>query len=86
VWGDRDRAVGLPSARQLQQALPQSHLIVLPGVGHIAFEEQPDLCNQAMLDWLSSPLPPATAATNETYAFERKSPDRATPPMAHGAA
>jgi 4,5:9,10-diseco-3-hydroxy-5,9,17-trioxoandrosta-1(10),2-diene-4-oate hydrolase len=90
VWGDRDRAVGLSSARQLQQLLPQSQLMVLPGVGHIAFEEQPDACNQAMHDWLSSPLPagmsPAAVATNETYGFERKSPDRATPPMAHGAA
>jgi 4,5:9,10-diseco-3-hydroxy-5,9,17-trioxoandrosta-1(10),2-diene-4-oate hydrolase len=55
IWGDRDRAVGLKSARELQRKLPQSRLIVLPGVGHIAFEEMPDVCNQAMRDWLLNP-------------------------------
>jgi 4,5:9,10-diseco-3-hydroxy-5,9,17-trioxoandrosta-1(10),2-diene-4-oate hydrolase len=57
IWGDRDRAVGLSSARELQRTLPQSSLIVLPGVGHIPFEEMPEICNQAMRDWLSGPLP-----------------------------
>jgi pimeloyl-ACP methyl ester carboxylesterase len=57
IWGDRDRAVGLTSGQQLQRILPQSSLIVIPGVGHIPFEEQPDVCNRAMRDWLSSPLP-----------------------------
>jgi 4,5:9,10-diseco-3-hydroxy-5,9,17-trioxoandrosta-1(10),2-diene-4-oate hydrolase len=57
IWGDRDRAVGLSSARELQRTLPQSSLLVLPGVGHIPFEEMPEICNQAMHDWLSGPLP-----------------------------
>jgi 4,5:9,10-diseco-3-hydroxy-5,9,17-trioxoandrosta-1(10),2-diene-4-oate hydrolase len=55
VWGDRDRAVGLDSARVLQHKLPESRLLVLPGVGHIPFEEMPDICNQAMRDWLLAP-------------------------------
>jgi pimeloyl-ACP methyl ester carboxylesterase len=58
IWGDRDRAVGLSSGRELQRILPLSSLIVIPGVGHIPFEEQPDLCNKAMRDWLAS-TPPA---------------------------
>jgi 4,5:9,10-diseco-3-hydroxy-5,9,17-trioxoandrosta-1(10),2-diene-4-oate hydrolase len=58
IWGDRDRAVGLSSGRQLQSILPLSSLIVIPGVGHIAFEEQPDVCNRAMRDWLAR-TPPA---------------------------
>jgi pimeloyl-ACP methyl ester carboxylesterase len=57
IWGDRDRAVGLSSGRELQRTLPQSSLLVLPGVGHIAFEEMPEVCNQAMRDWLINPLP-----------------------------
>jgi 4,5:9,10-diseco-3-hydroxy-5,9,17-trioxoandrosta-1(10),2-diene-4-oate hydrolase len=57
IWGDRDRAVGLNSACELQRTLPQSTLLVLPGVGHIAFEEMPEVCNQAMRDWLMNPLP-----------------------------
>jgi 4,5:9,10-diseco-3-hydroxy-5,9,17-trioxoandrosta-1(10),2-diene-4-oate hydrolase len=58
IWGDRDRAVGLSSGRQLQRILPLSSLIVIPGAGHIPFEEQPDVCNRAMRDWLAS-TPPA---------------------------
>jgi pimeloyl-ACP methyl ester carboxylesterase len=58
IWGDRDRAVGLSSGRQLQRILPLSSLIVIPGVGHIPFEEQPDVCNRAMRDWLAN-TPPA---------------------------
>jgi pimeloyl-ACP methyl ester carboxylesterase len=57
IWGDRDRAVGLNSARELQRTLLQSSLLVLPGVGHIPFEEMPEICNQAMRDWLLNPVP-----------------------------
>lgn len=57
IWGDRDRAVGLNSAIELQKMLGQSRLLVLPGVGHIAFEEMPQVCNEAMRDWLANPLP-----------------------------
>ena len=56
IWGDRDRAVGVRSGVELQKALRQSKLIVLPGVGHIPFEEMPEVCNQAMGEWLASPL------------------------------
>jgi 4,5:9,10-diseco-3-hydroxy-5,9,17-trioxoandrosta-1(10),2-diene-4-oate hydrolase len=52
IWGDRDRAVGLPSGRELQRTLPKSSLLVIPGAGHIAFEEVPNICNKAMRDWL----------------------------------
>ncbi|MCU1324061.1 MAG: alpha/beta hydrolase [Acidobacteriaceae bacterium] len=61
VWGDRDRAVGLSSARQLQELMPQSELLVLPGVGHIAFEEMPEVCNRAMRDWLAGSQRPSVA-------------------------
>jgi pimeloyl-ACP methyl ester carboxylesterase len=57
IWGDRDRVVGLNSAHELQRKLQHSSLLVLPGVGHIPFEEMPEICNQAMRDWLSSPSP-----------------------------
>jgi pimeloyl-ACP methyl ester carboxylesterase len=55
IWGDRDRTVGLASANELQARLRQSSLVVLPGVGHIPFEEMPDACNGAIRDWLSGP-------------------------------
>jgi pimeloyl-ACP methyl ester carboxylesterase len=56
VWGDRDRAVGLASATKLKKKLRRSNLIILPGVGHIPFEEMPEACNHVMKDWLSAPL------------------------------
>jgi 4,5:9,10-diseco-3-hydroxy-5,9,17-trioxoandrosta-1(10),2-diene-4-oate hydrolase len=57
VWGDRDRAVGLSSGQELQRILSRASLMVIPGAGHIAFEEMPDVCNRAMQHWISSPLP-----------------------------
>ena len=57
IWGDRDRAVGLSSGHELQRILSHASLMVIPGAGHIAFEEMPDICNRAMKDWISSPLP-----------------------------
>lgn len=52
IWGDRDRAVGLRSAERLQRVLRHSRLMLLPGVGHIPFEEMPEACNIAMGEWL----------------------------------
>jgi len=90
IWGDCDRTVGLTSGRLLQRTLPQSSLIVIPGVGHIPFEELPDVCNKAMRDWLSSPLPRGFASTasegrhREPYAFLNRthSDERSIPPAA----
>ena len=86
IWGDRDRTVGLTSGRQLQSLLPQSSLIVIPGVGHIPFAEQPDVCNKAMRDWLSSPLPaglaPSLARHQDVSAFMNSSAHRNSPPAA----
>jgi pimeloyl-ACP methyl ester carboxylesterase len=45
--------------RQLASVLPQSSLLVIPGAGHIAFEETPEVCNRAMSDWLAGVLPAA---------------------------
>lgn len=56
IWGDQDRAVGLESARHLQRILLHSSLVILPGVGHIPFEEMPSACNQAVLDFLAAPV------------------------------
>ena len=83
IWGDRDRAVGLSSARELQRTLPQSRLLVLPGVGHIPFEEMPDVCNQAMRDWLVNPLP---QEGHHAAAFRSQSVERGTTAGVRGAA
>lgn len=52
IWGDMDRAVSLPSAELLASAMPRAELMVLHGVGHLPFEEQPEVCNKAVARWL----------------------------------
>ena len=90
IWGDRDRAVGLTSGRELQRMLTRSRLMVLPGVGHIPFEEMPEVCNQAMREWLASPLPgeskPATVRTREVFASRSRPVELEAGTAAHGAA
>jgi 4,5:9,10-diseco-3-hydroxy-5,9,17-trioxoandrosta-1(10),2-diene-4-oate hydrolase len=52
LWGDRDHAVIPASAAPLQRILRHSELHIVPGGGHILFEEFPDQSNRLMLDWL----------------------------------
>jgi pimeloyl-ACP methyl ester carboxylesterase len=52
VWGDRDRAVSLDSGRQLNRELRSSELVLVPGAGHVVFEEFPEESNRIMTDWL----------------------------------
>jgi pimeloyl-ACP methyl ester carboxylesterase len=42
LWGDRDRAVSLESARTLQRYFNRAELEVLPGTGHLPYEECPE--------------------------------------------
>jgi len=42
VWGDRDRAVSVESGRQLQSCFDRAEFDVLPGTGHLPFEECPE--------------------------------------------
>ena len=57
IWGDRDRAVGLNSAAELRRALPGAELVTLPGVGHIAFEEVPEMVNATVARWIQRTAP-----------------------------
>jgi 4,5:9,10-diseco-3-hydroxy-5,9,17-trioxoandrosta-1(10),2-diene-4-oate hydrolase len=43
VWGDRDRAVSLDSGEALRRYFDQSELVVLPGTGHLPYEECPEV-------------------------------------------
>ena len=41
VWGEQDRILDVSGASILHQALPHSHLIIMPGVGHLPMLEAP---------------------------------------------
>ncbi len=52
LWGDRDFAVEPASAVPLQHILRRSELHIIPGGGHILFEEFPQEATRLMLEWL----------------------------------
>ena len=42
LWGDRDRAVSLESAQNLRQCFDRVEFELLPGTGHLPYEECPE--------------------------------------------
>jgi acetyl esterase/lipase len=49
VWGSRDRLVDPALAPRLAAAVPDSRLLVLDGVGHVAMLETPEPTARAVL-------------------------------------
>jgi 4,5:9,10-diseco-3-hydroxy-5,9,17-trioxoandrosta-1(10),2-diene-4-oate hydrolase len=43
LWGDRDRAVSLESAQNLRQCFDRVEFQLLPGTGHLPYEECPEV-------------------------------------------
>jgi pimeloyl-ACP methyl ester carboxylesterase len=75
VWGDADRAVNIRSSERLREFMPQASLYVIPGVGHLPFEETPEISNRVVRNWLQNGSVgnprPSTAATAESAAWDR---------------
>jgi magnesium chelatase accessory protein len=46
IVGETDRAVPPADAREIARRVPRSHLVSLPGLGHLAHEEQPETAAQ----------------------------------------
>jgi len=53
VWGDRDRAVSLQSAGQLRRCFDQVEFEVLPGTGHLPYEECPEALTRLVNSFLA---------------------------------
>ncbi len=49
VWGDRDRLVDVSVAPRAARAFPDSRLLVMAGVGHVAQMERPETVARAFL-------------------------------------
>jgi pimeloyl-ACP methyl ester carboxylesterase len=49
IWGDEDRLVAADLAPFVAAAIPDSRLLVLPHVGHVAMMESPETCARAEL-------------------------------------
>jgi pimeloyl-ACP methyl ester carboxylesterase len=52
IWGTRDRAVSLTSGQVLKKKLQNAEMIVIPGVGHLPFEETPGLFAETVNNFL----------------------------------
>jgi 4,5:9,10-diseco-3-hydroxy-5,9,17-trioxoandrosta-1(10),2-diene-4-oate hydrolase len=52
IWGDRDRAVALKSAEDLQRYFDQAELEILPGAGHLPYEECPETLTRIVNSFL----------------------------------
>jgi pimeloyl-ACP methyl ester carboxylesterase len=48
VWGELDARSPLDIARQFEDAIPDTELVVLPGSGHVSNLERPDEFNEAV--------------------------------------
>jgi len=48
IWGALDARSPLGVARQLEQAIPDTELVVIPGCGHVSNLEQPERFNAAV--------------------------------------
>jgi len=42
VWGDKDRVINMATAGVLHKLMPDSQVIIMPGVGHLPMLEQPE--------------------------------------------
>lgn len=52
VWGEQDTWVPLSRGRVLAESLPTSDLSIIPNSGHLPMEEQAELFNDILLDFL----------------------------------
>lgn len=48
IWGEHDARSPLDVARQLERAIPDTELVVIPDAGHVSNLERPELVNAAV--------------------------------------
>jgi pimeloyl-ACP methyl ester carboxylesterase len=54
IWGERDGAVELQSGEKLRNHFHDAQLVILPGAGHLPYEEAPEEFNRALVSYLAS--------------------------------
>jgi pimeloyl-ACP methyl ester carboxylesterase len=51
IWGELDARSQVSVARQFEQAIPDTKLVVIPGSGHVSNLEQPEQFNEAVREF-----------------------------------
>ncbi len=65
VWGERDRLIPVDNAGWFSKTLPNAHVTILGGVGHVPMEETPDRSLTPVLALLAQiPTVPAARPTD----------------------
>jgi pimeloyl-ACP methyl ester carboxylesterase len=57
IWGELDARSPLSVARQLEHAIPDTKLVVIPGAGHMTNLEQPEAFNDAIREFCRNHSP-----------------------------
>ena len=57
IWGELDARSPLGVARQFEQAIPDTKLVVIPGCGHVSNLERPAAFNQAVREFCRAHRP-----------------------------
>jgi pimeloyl-ACP methyl ester carboxylesterase len=63
LWGQADKIIPVSWGEQVAPLNPLLTLKTLPGVGHCLYDDEPELINQEILDWLHDYGVATTAAT-----------------------
>jgi pimeloyl-ACP methyl ester carboxylesterase len=58
IWGELDGRSPLSVARQFEEAVPDTKLVVIPRTGHVSNLEQPDRFNEAVREFCRAHSPP----------------------------
>jgi len=58
LWGSRDTAVSPASAEILSQQFKHCRVEIFDGVGHLPYEEVPELFNASVIEFLNRPMAP----------------------------
>jgi pimeloyl-ACP methyl ester carboxylesterase len=61
LWGEHDRVIPLAAGEELSGQIPGARLNVVRAAGHLPLEEQPEVCNRALLEFLAEPSEAALA-------------------------
>ena len=61
IWGELDARSPLSVARQFEQAIPDTRLVVIPGCGHVSNLERPRQFNQAVREFCRAHPPRSTS-------------------------
>ncbi len=57
IWGEQDARSPLSVARQFEEAIPDTKLVVIPGAGHVSNLERPEPFNEAVREFCRAHSP-----------------------------